>query len=326
MSVMKVLLLVQDEQRIILDYYYDCIAQQFEKTDIRRLNSAEQANLRQYFSNYIETELYDRIILFLRFKKEIRQVRFLRKIPNLVFLEHDAYQNYVSDNKYEGKFFQHYSKLPWVRVLCSGFVVSQKLKAQGIDAVFVPKAYDDRLIYNQRRQRDIETGFIGSLGSKTYSRRKELLDTLQKEENMLVTRTGSGQEYVETLNRIRFFISADVGMGEYMIKNFEAMAAGCVLFAWSQGRDENLALGFKDMHNIVLYNSVKELKTKLRLLRSDAGLCSQIAQRGQQLAEERYTYSKVSVQLKNQVARPLRKPKIGSLGFIHTYSYEESEA
>jgi hypothetical protein len=34
-------------------------------------------------------------VFFLRFKQEIRQVAFIRTIPNLVILEHDAYQNYI---------------------------------------------------------------------------------------------------------------------------------------------------------------------------------------------------------------------------------------
>ena len=65
------------------------------------------------------------------------------------------------------------------------------------------------------------------------------------------------------LNRIRFFVSADIGMGEYMIKNFEAMACGCVLLAYDQGELENEALGFIDMHNIVLYRRLDELRDKL---------------------------------------------------------------
>ncbi len=73
---------------------------------------------------------YDRIVFFLRFKQEIRLAGFIRSIPNLAILDHDAYQNYIP----------------------------------------------------------------------------------------------CGEEYCATLNRIRFFVSADVGMGEYMIKSFEAMA------------------------------------------------------------------------------------------------------
>ncbi len=193
----------------------------------------------------------------------MRQVRFIRSVPNLVILEHDAYQNYIPC-KYTGKFSAHYRRLPWARVISSGHTVSERLRQEGFDAVFVPKGYDQTLLHDLGLARDIELGFVGSTGSVAYSGRKALLDELGGVENLLVTKTKSGEEYLRTLNRIRFFVSADVGMGEYMIKNFEAMACGCVLLAYDQGERENEALGFRDMENIVLYRSVADIQKSSR--------------------------------------------------------------
>lgn len=276
---MKVLLLVQKEQRAILDRLYDGIAAHCE-CDVRWLSSAEQRNLRGYFRREVDVSRYDRIVFFLRFKQEVRQVGFIRTIPNLVILEHDAYQNYIPC-KYTGKFSAHYRKLPWARVICSGFMVSERLRQEGFDAVFVPKGYDQSLLQLQARERDIELAFVGSTNSVAYSGRKALLDELGQVENLLVTRTKSGEEYCDTLNRIRFFVSADVGMGEYMIKNFEAMACGCVLLAFDQGAEENRALGFVDMHNIVLYRDIPQLREKLAMLRENTVLASEISCNGQ---------------------------------------------
>ena len=50
---MKILLLVQDEQRVILDKLYLAIAAAVEVCEIRRLDSAQQANLRRYFRDKI---------------------------------------------------------------------------------------------------------------------------------------------------------------------------------------------------------------------------------------------------------------------------------
>ena len=108
---MKVLFLVQKEQRAILDRLYDGIAAHCE-CDTRWLSSEEQADLRGYFRKHVDVSRYDRILFFLRFKKEMRQVRFIRSVPNLVILEHDAYQNYIPC-KYTGKFSAHYRRLPW---------------------------------------------------------------------------------------------------------------------------------------------------------------------------------------------------------------------
>ena len=67
----------------------------------------EQRNLRSYFRQEVDVSRYDRIVFFLRFKQEIRQVEIYPTIPNLVILEHDAYQNYIPC-KYTGKFSAHY--------------------------------------------------------------------------------------------------------------------------------------------------------------------------------------------------------------------------
>lgn len=120
-----------------------------------------------------------------------------------MILEHDAYQNYIAC-KYTGKFSAHYRKLPWVRVMSSGFKVAQRLRDEGFDAVFVPKGYDQTLLQWRDRERDIELAFVGSTNSVAYSGRKALLDELGRVEKLVVTRTKSGEEYCETLNRIRF--------------------------------------------------------------------------------------------------------------------------
>jgi len=310
---MKVLFLVQKEQRAILDRLYEGIAAHCE-CETRWLTSAEQRNLRGYFRREVDVTQYDRIVFFLRFKHEIRQVGFIRTVPNLVILEHDAYQNYIPC-KYTGEFSAYYSKLPWARVICSGFMVSERLRAEGYDAVFVPKGYDQSLLQGEDRERDIELAFVGSTNSVAYSGRKALLDELGRVENLVVTRTKSGEEYCQTLNRIRFFVSADVGMGEYMIKNFEAMACGCVLLAYDQGAEENRALGFVDMHNIVLYQDIPSLQAKLAQLRNDQSLARDIARNGQALVEQRFTFHALGKAIVEEMRPPLRaRPVMSWLG------------
>lgn len=301
---MKVLFLVQKEQRAILDRLYEGVAAHCE-CDLRWLSSAEQRNLRGYFRREVDVTQYDRIVFFLRFKQEIRQVGFIKTIPNLVILEHDAYQNYIPC-KYTGKFSAHYRKLPWARVISSGYMVSERLRQEGFDAVFVPKGYDETLLRDQRRERDIELAFVGSTNSVAYSGRKALLDELGRVEHLVVTRTKSGEDYCATLNRIRFFVSADVGMGEYMIKNFEAMACGCVLLAFDQGEEENRALGLEDMHNVVFYGSIAQLQEKLIRLRAEPFLAQQIARNGQALATTKYGFGEIGRRIVEELQPPLR--------------------
>lgn len=301
---MKVLFLVQKDQRAILDRLYDGIASACE-CDIRWLTDNEQDNLRAYFRDHVNVADYDRILFFLRFKKEVRQVNFIRTLPNLVILEHDAYQNYIPC-KYTGKFSDHYSKLPWARVITSGAVVTRRLRDEGFDAVFVPKGYDEALLCNEQHERDIELAFVGSLRSVAYSGRKAMLESIAAVEKLLITRTKSGDEYRQTLSRIRFFVSADVGMGEYMIKNFEAMACGCVLFAFDQGEEENQALGFVDLHNIVLYRDLQEFRMKLQQLREQPELAEAISRNGQMLVEQRFKFGALGRDIVEAMRGPLR--------------------
>ena len=300
---MRILFLVQKEQRIILDRLYEAVADHCE-CDLRWLDKNEQSNLRRYFREHVKVEQYDRIIFFLRFKQEMRQVGFIRTLPNLVILEHDAYQDFIPC-KYTGKFSRHYQRLPGCRVLASGAAVTRRLKEAGFDAVFVPKGYDQALLHDLGLQRDIELAFVGSLNSVAYSGRRALLEQLAQEEPLVVTRTKSGEEYLNTLNRIRFFASADVGMGEYMIKNFEAMACGCVLLAYRQGDGEEEALGFIDMENIVLYGNIAELREKLALLRADSERAEQIARAGQQLVTTRYSFAAIGKTIVEEASRPM---------------------
>lgn len=302
---MRVLFLVQAEQRAILDRFYEGIASACSSCDIRWLTDDEQANLRRYFREQVEVSRYDRVLCFLRFKKEMRQWRFLRTVQNLVILEHDAYQNYIPC-KYTGKFSQHYRRMPWVRVISSGAQVVERLRAEGFDAHFVPKGYDQALLRNLDVPRDIELAFVGSLKSVAYSGRKALLDELGRRESLLVTKTQSGEEYLQVLNRIRFFVSADVGMGEYMIKNFEAMACGCVLLAYDQGEAENRALGFVDMENLLFYRTVDELCVKLTQLRADPAWAARIAASGRALVESRYSFERIGAEIVQAMQVPLR--------------------
>lgn len=194
---MRVLFLVQSEQRAILDSLYDAICSHCE-CDLRRLTSDQQADLAGYFARGVQVERYDRILLFLRFKKELAQIDFIRTLPNLVALEHDACQNYAP-GKYQGRFSYYYKSIPWIRVICSGFTLAERLRAEGIDAVCVPKGYDSALLHDQHRERDIELGFIGSLQASAYAGRKALLEELLRYEKLEVIRTKPGVEYRDCL-------------------------------------------------------------------------------------------------------------------------------
>lgn len=301
---MKVMLLVMAEQRVILDHLYAAVQQHCDDCDIFRLSKWQQTHLGKFLTS-VDYRKYDRVVIFSRLKRLMPQLAVLRCIPGLIFLEHDAYQNYMPTSKYYRLYSKLYKKLPGCRVLVSGAVVARRLQAEGVDAVFVSKGYDEQMLYNQERPRDIEVGFLGSLKSNEYAQRKSMLEAIALRTNMLIKRTQSGQEYLDTLNRIKVFVSADIGMGEFMIKNFEAMACGCVLLAWSQGEEDEL-LGFHDMENVVLYRSEDEAVEKLDWLRRNPELAASIARNGQCFAESCYSFARVGQYLAMHIQRDMQ--------------------
>ncbi len=314
---MKLLLVVQQHKRTIFDRLHRSIAAHAGECDIHRLDVAAQRDLAGYFRTHIDPQKYDRILLIIRLKSLLTQRAFLRTLPNLCFLEIDAWQNFHRKSKYRGSFSRLYKSLPWTRIVSTGYQVAEKLRAEGLDVAFAPKGYDQELIENLHKpQRPIELGFIGSLKSGFYSDRRDFLLALAKVEPLQIMRTKPGRDYVEKMNDIRFFISADINFNEYMIKNFEAMAAGCVLCAFDQGDAENRAIGFKDMDNVVLYRSLADLREKLAQLRADPALALEIAARGQRFAQEHCTFEQwgkrvvdaLRPQLRNRAEFPAPPP------------------
>ncbi|WP_392884920.1 glycosyltransferase [Pseudomonas migulae] len=301
---MKVMLLVMDEQRVILDRLYEIVQQNCDECVVYRLSKKQQMNLGPFFAS-IDYQGFDRIVIFSRVKRLVPQLSVLKCIPGLVFLEHDAYQNYMRESKYHRVYSLLYKRLPSARVLVSGAVVARRMQAENIDAVFVSKGYDEQMLHNTGSVRDIPVGFLGSLKSTEYAQRRALLESLSQRTGMLVGRTKSGADYLQMLNRIKIFVSADIGMNEFMIKNFEAMACGCVLLAWSQGEEDEL-LGFQDMHNVVFYRSEDEAVEKLKLLQNDPSLTARIASNGQAFAESQYSFDRVGRTLAAEIQREMR--------------------
>ncbi len=105
-------------------------------------------------------------------------------------------------------------------------------------------------------------------------------------------------------------------MGEFMIKNFEAMACGCVLLAYDQGAAESNALGLEDMHNVVFYQDIAQLQEKLRRLRADPQLAQRIACNGRDLAVSQFSFARIGQRIVEELEPALRAR--APLSFLQT--------
>jgi hypothetical protein len=292
-----------NERRALIDRLYDEIGRGFEECDVRRLTSDEQSNLQDYFATHIDIDRYDRIAFMIRSKKIMQQIPFLQTIRNLVFIEFDNCKNYMK-GKNAGEFSRLYRQVPWCKVIATGYVVTKKLVAEGFDASFTAKCFDNTVLRNLGRERPVEVGFVGSTNNSIYKERVKLLNQIAARTAVDTDFVQDPVAYAEKLNSIRFFLTPDKGFGEYMIKVFESMACGCILFAYDQGEEENRALGFQDMVNVVLFTNVDEFCAKLERLRGDTALADRIALAGETLVHEQYTF----VHWGSRIAAALQQP------------------
>jgi glycosyltransferase involved in cell wall biosynthesis len=284
--------------------------------DVVKLSSKQQDDLADSLKD-VDFLSYDRVVTILRTKKEMKQWRFMRAIPNHIVFEYDACQNYIKSSKYYRRFTKYYSLIGSPTLIVSGMGVRNKLSAEGFSCFFSPKGYDDSLLRNLDDKRDIELAFIGKLDAGPYKERKKILSDLANTFNVELLRTGPGEDYLKTLNRIKIFVSVDAGLGEYMAKNFEAMACGCVLMTYSQGEVENEALGFRDMENVVLFNDLNEFSRKLSLLKNDQELMGEISRNGEALARMNFSYSALAKEISPLIERPPEVKR--SVGWIRHY-------
>lgn len=238
---------------------------------------------------------YDAVLIDLPFKHIHEQYRALHGLPRLITYEEDACQDRIPHSKWFGRFTAFYQRLPGIRVMVSGYQTLCHFREHGIDAHFAPKGYNDQVLHEEKTcpKRDIHVGFVGRLRASVYRERDELIGQAVARLDCRALRTETPDEYRATLNRILFFFSADRGLGEYMAKNFEAMACGCILVAWRQGGGEEDFLGLEDNENCLLYSSIDEAAEKISALDDQPDRLEKIRENGASLVRQRFSHTRL---------------------------------
>ena len=233
------------------------------------------------------------------------QADALRRYHNLVIHEPSTWFNFAPSHRFYGRFSDVYHRLPPFALVVTSYSLARAWRAEGLHATCVPKSYDAASLGDDSSRRDLRLAFVGSTHRDFYLRRRRVLARFENRTGMPVLRCHDIPGYRRLLNRIRFFISADVGMKEYMQKNFEALACGCVLVAWRQGGDEEAALGLVDGENCLLYRDVDEVLARIAELERHPDVVARIAAAGRKLAAERFTHLKRDRALFDAIRAPL---------------------
>ncbi|HEX4910804.1 MAG TPA: glycosyltransferase [Permianibacter sp.] len=281
--------------------------QQYADVTIAALPKLASERLEESLQQY-NAAGFDRVLLALQFRRLVKQRKALAKLNNLVVFEEDACQDRLPHSRWHGRFSRFYKSLPTLRVICTGYGLAQHFRAQGVDAYFLPKGADCSQLDDDGLSRDIGLGFIGVVNDRVYRDRQRLLASLVETRGLQCLRTTGAAEYRRTLNRIRVFVSADIGFSEYMFKNAEAMACGCLLLAYSQGKEEDAAMGLQDGVNVLLYRDENELLRKLDWLSANPDSCDAIRHAGHQLVRSQLDFGVLSARLNDFLQLPLRTP------------------
>lgn len=277
------------------------------EVEIHYFSKQEQKKLGAVLRRF-DFSVYDRVVCDLLFRCLVRQWRILSCIRGLLIYEEDACQEFIKSSKWKGRFSKLYRKLPNARIVMTGFQVCRKFQEMGIDAHFLPKGFDSAKLYDMGLERDIPLGFVGRLDSDAYQQRREFLQRAERDFGLQILRAEPGDEYRKLLNRIRVFVSADIGLGEYMAKNFEAMACGCVLLAFRQGYGEEEALGLESDRHVLLYENQAQFELLVERLKVEQGLADTLACAGKTLAVQCFDYASQGARLFSILAPPFEAP------------------
>lgn len=272
--------------------------------EIEVVNADDRAHFRKLMRSLAHHD-YDRIVFDCNIRSIGCDYVLLKNIHNLVIYDNDLYHHFHKKSAYYKLFVALFKTLPPHRIISTGLFTVENFRKQGLNVSYLPKSYDQTYVHYLGTPRDIEFAFVGRIKHKIYTQRRAFLEDLHKNLDLKIIKTSEDSSYNQTLNRIRFFLSADHGLNEYMAKNFEAMAAGCILCTASTSDEEAQLLGFKDMMNVVLYTSTEELKSKLAYLQQHPDIADAIAMAGRRLVETRHQDQNRAEEMKKILAEPL---------------------
>jgi hypothetical protein len=227
-----------------------------------------------------------------------------------VMLEHDAWLNFaLLSLAHKGTYPSTFRRHGFDLLVASGADVAKRLREQGVAAAWVPKGYDDRVFYDEGRAR----AGVSTYGT-SYPSRQAMARHLKRRGIRTAQLQVPYLELGHELNRYFGCIVCNMD-GRYpaglpgkvvrrlapgafvrprpgfepMIKNFEAAAAGCAVFADSITELETL--GFLDGDTIITYRTFGELVSRLRDYIDRPEALRTIGERAARLCAERHTWA-----------------------------------
>lgn len=314
---LKLLIVSRKERSRSFSTLFDGISKQFDTTVIK----LSKDDIKNFFETVksLNCQNYDRVMFDIPLRRIGKNYKILKNISGLILYEEDAYQEFVKRSEYYRKYTRIYREIAEAtgcRLILTGYNIGQRIRETGLDVNVIPKAFDENHLKNLGKDRAIQLGFVGRIKNKIYKERQMFLQILQENRGLSLSKTDPGEEYLHALNDINIFVSADIGLLEYMAKNFEAMGCGCVVLAKRQGGEEESKLGLIHMENIVLYDNYDDAARSIDKLLNDSALLEKIRKNSIALVNENHTLSHRIDEFVNAIAQPIEKAPPKESGFF----------
>ena len=271
---------------------------------------------------------YDAVIIFVRFRElmERDSLPWSGYSGLKVLLDQDSFMDFCGwhgRSPYEGKWTETFRRLGFDLLICTGRRSAEHFAEQGIPAAVLHKAYDERYFHPLGQER----AGICHYGSPYAARLKmlkavkkagitvddvrapytQLNSVLNAHESVLICNMTSvipfGRNGARIEHRMPGSILRVQPAPEPMIKNFEAMGAGCCVF--TDPSPDDAELGFVDGETCVIYDGFDDLIDRTRHYARDTSLTTAIGTRGYQLVRSRHTWMHRGTELRHLLERQM---------------------
>jgi len=214
-----------------------------------------------------------------------------------VMYDFDACQNYncgIGPRIFVGEWPKVFKRNNFDLFICTGKETTIRLRQEGVNIYWLPKAYDGDRFYNKDRRRKKEAiSYYGNM----YPERKDMLKFLN---TLGIYTKRINCSYFLLNDFLNLYKSCVVYNGiEPMIKQFEIAASGCVPFC--NDIPELLELGFKDGETMVSYRTFTELADKLKYYYERPDKLYLIGDAAAILSKERHTWTHRIMKLKEEL-------------------------
>lgn len=271
---------------------------------------------------------YDAVVFFVRFRElmERTSLPWSGYSGLKVLLDQDSFMDFCGwhgRSPYEGKWTETFTRLGFDLLICTGQRSAEHFRERGIHTEILYKGYDERYFHPLEQTRK----GICHYGSP-YAARLTMLKAVRRAgitvEDVCapyMTLNGILNEYQFVLicnmtstvpfgrlgasieHRIPGSILRIQPAPEPMIKNFEAMGAGCCVF--SDPSPDDAELGFIDGKNCVIYNGFDDLINRIHHFTNNLAAAATIGEHAAALVRGRHTWTHRGIALREIVARAI---------------------